>query len=73
MGPRPPSWMRGVVNWVEGEEKLGWGHVGESSLLDDSGCVGPGLQSFAHIAVTTVVASQVHVGVDVLIPVVGLG
>ena len=65
--------MRGVVNWVEGEEKLGWGHVGGSSLLDDSGCVGPGLQSFAYIAVATVVTSQVHVGVDVLIPVVGLG
>lgn len=47
--------------------------MGESSLLDDSGCVSPGLQSFAHIAVATVVASQVHVGVNVLIPVIGLG
>lgn len=47
--------------------------AGESSLLDDSGRVGPGLQGFAHIAVATVVASQVHVGVDVLILVVGLG
>lgn len=46
--------------------------AGESSLLDDSSSVSPGLQGFAHIAIATVVASQVHVGVDVFILVVGL-
>lgn len=73
MEPRPHSWMWVGGNWVEGEERPGWGPVGGSSLLDDSGCVGPSLQGFAHIAVATMVASQVHVGVDVLVPVVGLG
>lgn len=54
-------------------ERTGWRPWQGSSLLDNSSGVGPGLQGFAHIAIATVVASQVHVGVDVLILVVGLG
>lgn len=58
---------------LEGEGGQAGGPGRGSSLLDDSGSVGPGLQGLADIAVATVVASQVHVGVDVLILVVGLG
>lgn len=61
---RKKVWTKATVGQVRGEG---------SSLLDDSGGVGPGLQGFTNIAVATMVASQVHVGVDVLIPVVSLG
>lgn len=44
-----------------------------ASLLDDGGCVRPGLQGFSDVSISAVVASQVHIGVDVLIPIVGLG
>lgn len=38
--------------------------------LHDLRCIGPGPQSLPHVAVPVVKASQVHVGVDVLVVVV---
>lgn len=38
--------------------------------LHDLRCVGPGPQSLPHVPVSVVEASQVHVGVDVLVVVV---